>query len=196
MAKILLVEGSLNPTSTTAAMLRAAESKLKETGAGTEFLDLRETSLPLFIPGKSADRGPNFEAIQKKVMDADAFLLGTPDYHGGPSGTMKNFLDFFWREFTGKLFGYICASHEKGLTAMDQLRTSVRQCYGWSMPYGVSGIEGKEVDPQGKIVSEKLDQRLTMLAHDMKVYTDLLAKQRQADIDGDAPSFLAILRNH
>jgi len=36
---------------------------------------------------------------------------------------MKNFLDHFWREFAGKLFATIVASHEKGLTVTDQLRT-------------------------------------------------------------------------
>ena len=33
------------------------------------------------------------------VKWADAFVLATPDYHGSMSGTMKNFLDFFWKEF-------------------------------------------------------------------------------------------------
>ena len=77
-------------------------------------------------------------AVAEVVTWADAFLLATPDYHGSMSGAMKNFLDYHWEEFAGKLFGYICASHEKGLTAMDQMRTAVRQCYGWSLPYGVS----------------------------------------------------------
>jgi NAD(P)H-dependent FMN reductase len=71
------------------------------------------------------------------VKWADAFILATPDYHGSMAGSMKNFLDYFWSEFAGKLFGYICSSHEKGLTVMDQMRTAVRQCYGWSMPYGI-----------------------------------------------------------
>jgi len=53
------------------------------------------------------------------------------------SGVMKNFLDFFWLDFAGKAFGYVYASHEKGLTVMNQIRTAVRQHYGWSMPYGL-----------------------------------------------------------
>jgi FMN reductase len=52
-------------------------------------------------------------------------------------------LDLYWEEFVGKTFGYICTSHEKGLTEMDQMRTAVRQCYGWSLPHGVS-INGEE----------------------------------------------------
>jgi hypothetical protein len=35
---------------------------------------------------------------------------------------MKNFLDQYWEEFAGKMFGfiYIFTSHERGLTVMDQ----------------------------------------------------------------------------
>ena len=54
------------------------------------------------------------------------------------SSTIKNFLDHFWQEFAGKLFATIVASHEKGLTVTDQLRTVARQCYAWSLPYGDS----------------------------------------------------------
>ena len=86
---------------------------------------------------------PAFAALQARVDRADALLLGTPDYHGSISSAMKNFLDHFWHEFAGKLFATIVASHEKGLTVTDQLRTVARQCYAWTLPYGVSFAEGK-----------------------------------------------------
>jgi FMN reductase len=44
------------------------------------------------------------------VKWADAFILATPDYYGSMSGSIKNFVDYFWSEFAGKLFGYICSS--------------------------------------------------------------------------------------
>jgi len=84
--------------------------------------------------------------MEKVIEDlnwADAFVLASPDNHGSMSGSMKNLLDFYWEEFAGKTFGYICSSHETGLTVMDQMRTAVRQCYGWSLPYGVS-VNGEE----------------------------------------------------
>jgi NAD(P)H-dependent FMN reductase len=68
--------------------------------------------------------------IAELIKKADAFVLTTPDYHQTMSGSLKNFLDYFWSEFKGKTFGYIVGSHEKGLTVMDQMRTAVRQCYG------------------------------------------------------------------
>ena len=77
-------------------------------------------------------------------MKLQEIFVPFPDYHGSMSGTTKNFLDYFWEKFAGKTFGYICTSHEKGLTAMDQRRTAVRQCMaGVCMPYRVS-INGEQ----------------------------------------------------
>ena len=103
----------------------------KNYGAVTNFLDLRHTKLPIYDPDDSSQ---NIQGARHLVEWADAYVLASPDYHGSMSGALKNFLDHFWEEFAGKTFGYICASHEKGLTVMDQMRTAVRQCYGWSLP--------------------------------------------------------------
>jgi FMN reductase len=126
------------------------------------------------------------------VKWADAFLLTTPDYHGSVSGALKNFLDFYWEEFAGKLFGYVCASHEKGLTAMEQMRTSVRQCYGWSLPYGVSIHGEKDLNASGEIVNAQVERRLLMLARDLVVYGSLIRSQFQADLaSGTTETFAA-----
>jgi FMN reductase len=98
------------------------------------------------------------------------------------SGALKNFLDFHWEEFAGKLFGYICASHEKGLTVMDQMRTAVRQCYGWSLPYGIS-IHGElDFSEDGTIQNSRLAERLAMLTRDLVVYGDLIRQQFLRDL--------------
>jgi len=68
-----------------------------------------------------------------------------------------------------------------------------RQCYAWALPYGVSFAEDTDVQG-GRIVSAKLDRRLTMLARDVQVYGGLLARQRRADLAGREPGFLARLR--
>ena len=133
---------------------------------------------------------PGYAELQTRVHGADVIVLGSPDYHGGMSGVMKNFLDHFWHEFAGKLFATIVASHEKGLTVMDQLRTVARQCYAWTLPYGVSLSEDVDVK-DGQVVSEALQQRLAMLVRDLQVYGELLARQRLADLAGTEPGFLA-----
>jgi FMN reductase len=101
------------------------------------------------------------------------------------SGVIKNFLDHFWEEFAGKAFGYICTSHEKGLTVMDQMRTAIRQCYGWSLPYGVS-INGElDFDTKGEIINDLLVKRLDMLSHDLITYGKLIREQFLKDKSGN-----------
>jgi FMN reductase len=88
------------------------------------------------------------------------------------------------------LFVGVVASHEKGLTVHDQLRTIARQCYAWSLPYGVSFQEKVDVQ-DGAVVSDDLRNRLEMTARDVAVYGRLLATQRRADLAGTDSGFLA-----
>jgi NAD(P)H-dependent FMN reductase len=133
--------------------------------------------------------------IYKKVTElvnwADAFILASPDYHGSMSGTMKNFLDHYWEEFAGKTFGYICTSHEKGLTVMDQMRTAVRQCYGWSLPYGISVNAKEDFNEEGEIINELLDKRLKILARDLVTYGKLIRGQFLQDISSNVSDTFA-----
>ena len=116
------------------------------------------------------------------VKWVDAFILATPDYHGSMAGSMKNFLDYFWSEFGSKLFRYICSSHEKGLTVMDQLRTAVRQYYGWNMSYGISINGEKDFGSSGNLTNNMLLQRMQMLSRDIVVYGKLQRNQFLDDI--------------
>jgi len=187
--KVLVVCGSNSSSSTTKVALLEAASRLQQGGCEVDVLDLHDTPVPMLDP-ENAWTQPYFGPLQARVQRADVFLLGTPDYHGSISGALKNFTDHFWREFAGKLFATVVASHEKGLTVHDQLRTIARQCYAWAMPYGVS-VQEKEDVKDGRVVSESLSNRLGMVIRDLQVYGRLLAQQRQADLFGTENGFLA-----
>lgn len=155
--------------------------------AKTRLLDLRKIGMPLYNPDSDSSMQSDME-LQKVTNDvnwADAFVLVSPDYHGSISGAMKNFLDYYWEEFAGKTFGYICTSHEKGLTVMDQMRTAVRQCYGWSLPYGISVNGREDFNEVGEVVNSLLDKRLRMLARDLVVYGKLIRGQFLQDLSSD-----------
>jgi FMN reductase len=189
---ILAVSGSMNSDSVTRTVVGEAARQLTALGCEVDFLDLRQEALPLYNPDTSHD-APHYNPLQRRVEQADVILLGTPDYHGSISSAMKNFLDHFWREFAGKLFASIVASHEKGLTVTDQLRTVARQCYAWALPYGIS-VMGDEDVKEGKIINANLAKRLEMMTRDIAVYGRVLAIQRRADLAGKEPGFMARLR--
>lgn len=174
---VLGVAGSTRPSSYGLKALKMALENAAMHGAQIRLLEIAKADIPLYSPAASPP-----DAVTKDVEWADAFILASPDYHGSMSGALKNFLDFYYEESAGKVFGYIVASHEKGLTVMDQMRTAVRQCYGWSLPYGVS-INGEQDFANGKMVNARIEQRIRMMSRDLVVYGRLVRGQFMQDIE-------------
>jgi len=185
---VLGVAGSTRQTSYSTRALKIALDYAKKHGADVRLLELSITVLPLYDP--SAPPSKEVEYAAEAIAWADAFILASPDYHGSMSGALKNFLDHFYEEFAGKLFGYIVASHEKGLTVMDQMRTAVRQCYGWSMPYRVS-INGPQDFSGHETVNARLSSRLQMMTRDLVVYGKIIRDQFMRDFGSNEPDTFA-----
>jgi len=174
---VLGVAGSTRRGSYSTQALKIALEHAKKQGAEVRLLEI--ANMPLYDPNAPASK--EVELVAKAVSWADAFIIASPDYHGSMSGALKNFLDHFYEEFAGKIFGFIVASHEKGLTVMDQMRTAVRQCYGWSIPYGVS-VNGPQDFTGGELVNARLSKRMQMMARDLVVYGRLLNSQFLRDL--------------
>ncbi|TLY06276.1 MAG: NAD(P)H-dependent oxidoreductase [Thaumarchaeota archaeon] len=174
---VLGVAGSTRRGSYSTQALKIALEHAKKQGAEVRLLEI--ANMPLYDPNAPASK--EVELVAKAVSRADAFIIASPDYHGSMSGALKNFLDHFYEEFAGKIFGFIVASHEKGLTVMDQMRTAVRQCYGWSIPYGVS-VNGPQDFTGGELVNARLSKRMQMMARDLVVYGRLLNSQFLRDL--------------
>jgi len=186
---VLAVVGSMRSNSITRVAMNHLASLLEQRGCVVDILDLGRTPVAPYNP-ETTYSAPEFPKLKERVVLADVVILGSPDYHGGISSTLKNFLDHFWKEFAGKLFANVVASHEKGLTTHDQLRTVARQCYAWPLPYGASLQEQVDVKDHA-VVSDTALARLEMMARDIAVYGRVLAAQRRADLAGTDPGFLA-----
>jgi NAD(P)H-dependent FMN reductase len=194
------VAGSMRQGSYSSIGLKMVLEEMKKYNSKSYLLELRNVNLPLYNPSgtssdepSSNDNGKNvLERITTALKWADAFVLASPDYHGSMSGGMKNFLDYFWEDFAGKTFGYIVASHEKGLTVADQMRTAIRQCYGWSMPYNISINGEKDFDLKGNLVNFALAKRIKMFARDLVTYGTLIRGQFLRDVaDQEMPDTFA-----
>jgi FMN reductase len=193
--RVLGVNGSLRAHSRSSLAVRLALESAKLRNAETRLLELRDLDLPLYNPDRE-EAPAAAEALGKDMEWADAIVLSSPDYHGSMSGAMKNFLDYNWAECAGKLFGYICSSNEKGLTVMDQMRTVVRQCYGWSMPYGVSFNGNADFDKNGVLTNPKVEDRLKMMARDLVTYGSIVRRQFLMDrASPEAHTFAAAYRS-
>lgn len=189
---VLLVIGNLASESSAAKVASRVGALLQEQGCQVDTFDAATEALPLFNV-QTAFSSEVYPALKQRVSAADVLVMATPDYHGSMSSATKNFLDHFWKEYAGKLFASIVGSYEKGLTVHDQLRTVARQCYAWSLPYGVSFHEKADLTEDG--IGDDLEKRLRMLAGDIVRYGALLASQRKSDLNSEVEGFLAHYRS-
>lgn len=181
MARILGVSGSLREGSNTLVLVNKALEFARDAGAETRLLDLREFPLPLYEAHESYDGHSVVEEIIKVVDDCDALVLGSPEYHGCMSGAMKNFMDFLYREFAGKVFGLVCATGgSQGNGCFDNMRAAVHACHGWVLPY-VTAASGRDINEDREITNARTVDRLRRMARDLKYYGPLINGQFQED---------------
>jgi NAD(P)H-dependent FMN reductase len=116
----------------------AAAPQAREIGAVTSLLDLRDYDLPLMDARKDDDAyPPDVTRLRFAVREAQGIILGTPEYHGGFSGVLKNALDLMgFEEFEGKMLGLIGVSAGRmgAVNALNSLRTVGRSLHAWVVP--------------------------------------------------------------
>ena len=189
--RVLGVGSSMRRESFSTETLKIILNKVNKNGGDTRLLNLYSNPLPMYTAEYNEKLSGIKHAVEL-VNWADAIVLATPDYHGSMAGSLKNFLDYFWAEFAGKTFGYLCSSHEKGLTVMDQMRTAIRQCYGWSLPYGISINSNQDFNADRKIINKQLLSRLESFARDLVVYGYLISSQFKKDLNSSVQNSYAV----
>lgn len=93
-----------------------------------EVLDLRDYDMPFFNePVSPLFKQEPFkdEAVArftKKIAEADAFVIVTPEYNHGTSGVLKNALDWVYQEWNNKPVAFVSYGGVGGARAVEQLR--------------------------------------------------------------------------
>lgn len=159
--------GSLRKNGYTAKALAIALRGAEELGAQTRLVYLGDYDL-VFCDGRNRDEYPDdVHRLRDEVRRAQGIILGTPEYHGGVSGVLKNALDLMgFDEFEGKMLGLIGVAGGKlgALNALNSLRVVGRSLHAWVVPDQVSIPEAwKAFDEQGNLIDDKMQGYLENL---------------------------------
>jgi FMN reductase len=177
MVTIVGIGGSLRPDSYSQQALSLAAQRVQALGAQMEILDLREMNLP-FCNGEEEYPGyPDVERMREAVKQADGLILATPEYHGSVSGVLKNALDLMgFEHLSGKVAGLISVlGGQSNSNALNDLRTIMRWVHAWVIPEQIAvGQAWKAFGPDGKLLDEKLSQRLDQFAQSLVENTQKL----------------------
>ncbi|MEL6824204.1 MAG: NAD(P)H-dependent oxidoreductase [Calditrichota bacterium] len=162
--KIVGICGSLRKDSYTRSVLDIALKSAQENGAETQLIDLRKFDLVFFDEDRKDDYPADVEKLRMLVRNAHGILLGTPEYHGGISGVLKNAMDLMgFKEFEGKMLGLLGVSGGQlgALNALNSLRTIGRNLHAWVLPQQVSLPEAwKAFDEDGQLKNPAIEKRI------------------------------------
>jgi len=91
-----------------------------------ELLDLREYPLPFLDvevpPAYAPVENPVAQRWQKKLAEKDGFIVAASEYNRGPTGVMKNALDWAYNEWNRKAIAFVGHGSAGGARAIEQLR--------------------------------------------------------------------------
>ena len=127
MIKVAIVIGSTRPGRKAEAVARWVYAvATKRSDAEFELVDIKDFDLPLLDEPMPPSRGqytqPHTKAWAAKIASFDAYVFVTPEYNHGPSGALKNAIDFLYREWNNKAAGFVGYGSAGGTRAVEQLR--------------------------------------------------------------------------
>jgi NAD(P)H-dependent FMN reductase len=180
---VVAICGSLRKGSHTRQALALALEGARSLGATTELIELGPLKLP-FVDGTDGDceNDAGVQSLRQKVRKAKGILLGTPEYHNGYSGVLKNALDLMgFEEFEGKMVGLVGVSGGAlgASSAMNGLRDVCRALHAWVVPEqcGVPRAS-RAFTPEGQAVEERIGRRLRDVGRQVAQYAALHSSRR------------------
>ena len=164
--RILAIPGSLRRGSLNRGLLAAAQEILSGR-AEVELVSL--TDIPLYNDDVRLEGYPEPVALLRDAIErADALLIGATEYNFGPSGVLKNAIDWASRQpgppLAGKPYGLVGASTGGFGTVRSQLALRqillFVQALGYPGSLHVSGA-AKLFDEAGRLTDEQTRQSLS-----------------------------------
>ena len=181
--RILGIAGSLRKHSYNRAVLRAA-TQLLPAGVSLDIFDL--DGIPLF--NQDDDQNPPAKVVdfKKRIREADAILIATPEYNYSIPGVLKNAIDWGTRPYgdnawAGKPAAILGASVGPFGTvrAQNHLRQvlSALNMFLVNQPEVLIGDATKKFDAQGNLTDEKTKEMIGKLLANLVAWTMRLGPQ-------------------
>jgi len=154
MIKIAILIGSTRPGRQGEAVARwVHEIASRRDDTQVELVDLKDFPLPHFDEPMTPDHRqysqPHTKAWAALIERFDAYIFVTPEYNHGPSGVLKNAIDYLYHEWTNKVAGFVGYGFHGGIRAIEQLRLAMGALQVADVTAQVSLSFASDFDPSG-----------------------------------------------
>ena len=188
--RILGIGGTTRPGSVSQRAMQEALAAAQRLGADIDILTAEDLELPTYAPERGSI-GDGAAHMLELVSRCDGLVISTPGFHGGPSGLIKNAIDYV-EELRGDPRPYldgravgciVCAAGWQACTTtLVTIRSTIHALRGWPTPLGVT-INSAEMDPSRPNPLHEAEPRLALLAEQVTEF----ARWRHAAIASPDP---------
>jgi NAD(P)H-dependent FMN reductase len=183
VAKIALIVGSVRRDRQGIKVARWMEGNLKNRNHTVFFIDPLELNLPLLdrMYKEMVDPSEKMKSIRNKIKDAEGYLAVTPEYNRGPSGAMKNTLDYFLEEYYFKPSAIVSYSPGifGGVNAAQQLRLVFAELGAPSIHSSLSIPRlFKVFNEEGTLIDDAYNKRVSKFLAEFEWYIEAFKNQR------------------
>ncbi len=165
--RIALISGSLRKESYNTRLIRFVGEQVKDAGVEIDEISLLDLDLPLMNEDLEKNGHPaSVLELKQRMIAADGFLVGCPEYNGSITPALKNAIDWASRPregeptlacFRGKVAGLLAASPGRlgGIRGLRHVRTILSGIGTLVVPteFGLSGA-GDAFDETGHLKDE------------------------------------------
>jgi NAD(P)H-dependent FMN reductase len=162
--KLQIIVGSVRPNRFGDKPAAWVAVLAKEAGFEVEVVDLKDHQLPDYNEkGSPNSLGGKLEnedgmAWGRKVAEADAFIIVTPEYNHGYPASLKNAIDWTYAGWNNKPVGFVAYGTVGGARVVEQLRAVVAELQMADVRGAVHIIRPWELlDAQGNLKPGALD---------------------------------------
>jgi NAD(P)H-dependent FMN reductase len=193
--KLQVIVGTTRPsrvTDTVATWVATTAKELPDTEV--EIVDLEDYPMPFLdesiSPQYNPDRQPNPQAEKwlKKLGEADAFVIVTPEYNRSIPGVLKNALDYIDFQFARKPVALVAHGSTGGAQAIATLRIALPGLLAAIIPQATF-LVGRPTDvmDEAGVLREEIKQNpygphaaLMKTLEETKWYSDALSAARKS----------------
>jgi FMN reductase len=171
--------GTLRANSSTERALRHCLAAVERQGGRTKLYCGGDIELPMYNPHEPARTREAVQLIEA-LREADAVIVGSPGYHGGVSGLVKNALDYIEDMradsrvyLDNKPWGCISCAYgwQAAVGTLNQLRGIGHALRAWPTPLGVAINSADQIwNETGELVDMTVANQLDLLASQLLTF--------------------------
>jgi NAD(P)H-dependent FMN reductase len=163
---IKIVSGSTRIGRNSHRVALALNNKITALGIESSIVDLNEINLPPFEERLSflPEKPERLVEMSNELLSSTGYIFVTPEYNGGISSSLKNFIDTFGRpEFAGKPIAVASVSSGAlgGIRAAMSLQQLILAIQAFPQPQmlNVADVE-EQLNNEGEIINPSFEKNL------------------------------------